>query len=179
VRGNQRYGPLCLTRRYVAVDGDGVEVSFPGYSAKEIQIHTEGDTEVLRILGNTAFTGSADVHLTSDGHTQILSVCVPPGDTICTVKAPSGAAKTLSGAAVDLTGSVSVPCASHGFVEGDVVQIDGTDSYDGAYALPSQTAGDAGHFVIVADFTAETFGGTETARLLSDGVLNVSVLAWG
>jgi hypothetical protein len=65
-----------------------------------------------------------------------------------------------AGPAVDKGGGlVGLPITGHAFLVGQVVTIAGTDHYDGAYAIVSQTANE---IVITATYTAETFAGTET-----------------
>lgn len=78
-----------------------------------------------------------------------------------------GEAKTLSGSAADLGGSpnkVKIPCSSHGFVAGDVIEIRNTAHYDGTYTLPAQTLGDGGNFVIESEYSVEVFSASHEAR---------------
>ncbi|MBI5248421.1 MAG: hypothetical protein HY912_02905 [Desulfomonile tiedjei] len=78
-----------------------------------------------------------------------------------------GTARTLAGAAVDLGGSpnkVKVPCAGHGFVAGNTIEIRNTTSYNGTYVLPAQTEGDADNFVIEHAFAGENFAAPDEVR---------------
>lgn len=82
---------------------------------------------------------------------------IPNGVTI-TIQFTNTSAKYLNNSAVvDLgDGTVKISCTNHGFVQGDVVSIDGTTNYNGEYTLPSQANGDANNFVITATYVAET-----------------------
>lgn len=70
-------------------------------------------------------------------------------------------------AAVDLgNGLVGIPVATHSFVDGDLVVIDGTVNYDREYTqLGAQTLGNANLLVIAATYVAETFGGSASVFL--------------
>ncbi|MFA5868038.1 MAG: hypothetical protein WC891_08835 [Actinomycetota bacterium] len=68
-------------------------------------------------------------------------------------------------------GTVTLPCAAHGFIDGDTVTIAGTTNYNGAEVLG--VASDADNLVITAAYVAETFDGTETAT----GMVGETILA--
>lgn len=69
-------------------------------------------------------------------------------------------------AVVEGTGSsvgyVFISSASHGFYTGSQITINGTSNYDGTHTL---TAVNSSGFTISHAYTAETPGGTETARV--------------
>lgn len=87
------FGPALLTARYTGVDTDGVAVAFTGIGQIMIRgllIHVEGSTAVMHIRGKVAHDDDADAIITSDGVTVTLPIGQPNGQTLCTVKAPSG-----------------------------------------------------------------------------------------
>jgi len=102
------------------------------------------------------------------GTAEVISLHNTNAETaICTVTLNS-AEKTIDNAAAGNTGGglVSIPCTGHGYVQGNIVLINGTTNYDGVHTLPTQAAGDASHFIITATYVAETFAGTETACIV-------------
>jgi len=71
------------------------------------------------------------------------------------------AALDVGGVAVDVGGGVSsIPYAGHPFLAGEVVEINGTDHYDGKWTLLESTTANELH--ITKAFQVETFDGTET-----------------
>lgn len=90
---------------------------------------------------------------------------IPVGVTI-TLQFTNTSAKYLNNSSVvDLgDGTVKISCTGHGFVQGDVVSIDGTINYNGDYSLPSQAKGDVDNFVITSNYVAETLTSSAIIR---------------
>ena len=88
-------------------------------------------------------------------------------DAVYTVNAYSGStAKALNSGSPtnEGGGKVGIPLTGHGYSEGDLVFLSGTDNYDGLHTLPAQTGGTADKFIVAATYVLETFAGTETAE---------------
>ncbi len=86
-------------------------------------------------------------------------------DATYTVKAYSGSlAKALDAAAATDEGGglVGIPLTGHGYAQGDLVFISGTDNYNGLHT--AQAGGTANKFLIQAAYGAETFAATDTAE---------------
>ena len=65
-------------------------------------------------------------------------------------------------AAVDKgSGTVGLPCTSHGLPVGAEITVTGTDNYDATYTVKRATTAD--EIVVTATYAAETFDGTEVA----------------
>lgn len=79
-------------------------------------------------------------------------------ETGTTLTLDSGDARYVGGSGS--TAVVALPCNGHPFKAGQVIRIDGTSHYDGAYTLASGTSDD--ELYITASYLAETFDGTET-----------------
>jgi hypothetical protein len=86
-------GRNIYTWRYTSVDAvTGQAITIPASLPRDImslQIHVEGSTAVMHIVGED-FDDSATAIITSDGTTFSVDVGKSPGETACTVLAPSG-----------------------------------------------------------------------------------------
>jgi len=81
-------GSEVITKRYTGIDTNGQTLSL-GVDVKEILIHVEGSTEVVRLTGTVS--GSDQVRITSDGLTfEAFPVVKEAGESIITMAAPSG-----------------------------------------------------------------------------------------
>lgn len=81
-------GSEVITKRFAGVTTSGHAVAMP-VDVKEVLIHIEGSTEVVRFTGTAS--GSDQVRITSDGITiSELPIVVEAGQSIITVAAPSG-----------------------------------------------------------------------------------------
>ena len=81
-------GSELVTKRVTEVDTTGQSISL-GVDVKDILIHIEGSTEMVRLTGTVS--GSDQVRITQDGLTiEDLAVVKEAEETIVTVAAPSG-----------------------------------------------------------------------------------------
>jgi len=81
-------GTETITKRFVGVTTSGQAVAMP-VDVKEMLIHIEGATEVVRFTGTAS--GSEQVRITSDGLTiSELPIVAEADQSIITVAAPSG-----------------------------------------------------------------------------------------
>ena len=153
-----------------------------GYSA--------GDTIIIE--GSTNYNGIHVLPVQSSGTAHYIEIVsaytAETMDGSETVQAPcaghfEGSLQYLTDgdSAVDYGGApntVTVPCAAHGYVAGDTIELRDTDNYDGTYVLPTQTNGDTDNIEIESAYSAETFGGNETAaQRLTLGASNDEPLA--
>ncbi len=81
-------GSELVTKRVTGVDTTGQTISL-GVDVKDILIHVEGSTELVRLTGTVS--GSDQVRITQDGLTiEDLAVVKEADETIVTIAAPSG-----------------------------------------------------------------------------------------
>ena len=88
---------------------------------------------------------------------------------ICTITLDSAEQNLDNAPAVDKAGTlVGIPLTGHGFVEGNLILLNGTTNYDNVYTLGSQALGGVDEIIIDTGvaFVAENFAGTETACIV-------------
>lgn len=86
-------GTKMYTRRYDAVDTDGIAVGFSDKNINGYFVHFEGSTVVGHIDGSSTSTNSSTAYITSDGTTVSFAHVVYAGKTGPTIKAPAGTIK--------------------------------------------------------------------------------------
>ena len=137
--GSGTWGLETIDNAAAVNKGDGtvgIPVTSHGFEA----------AETIRIDGSTYFTGGWLIDSVSANEVVIVT----DQDTID------------NAVAVNLAdGEVEIPTTNTSIGTGDHVTISGTSHYDGEYTVVLQSA-DGDGIVITSEFTAETFGGTET-----------------
>ncbi len=91
------------------------------------------------------------------------------GDPVSLAQAPATTLTDGADAVNKGSGKVGLPSPGHGLAAGRQVRINGTDNYEGVYAVDIDTTAD--ELVIAATYVAESFGGDETV----EPVLRVSL----
>jgi len=83
-------GTEIFTKRVTSIPDTGTAITLPT-DCKYVSLHVEGSTELMRITGTAS--GSTEIVITSDGHDFPpfgLFVVAESGETVVTVKAPTG-----------------------------------------------------------------------------------------
>jgi hypothetical protein len=140
----------CMNHGYGAGDTIVIEgtVNYDGIHVLPTQ--SSGTAHYIEIV--SAYTAE-----TPDGSETVQAMCA--GHFEAAYQELDNAAAVDNGGAPN---TVNIPCTGHGYVAGDVIEIDDTDNYDGTYTLPTQTSGDADNIEIESAYSAETFDGDET-----------------